>query len=174
SAPARVRVAGHGSAPLAPADRRHGRARAGARVRAGRSRRPRPCPGADARGNGGGRAARRRPAPAPGRVTGRPLPLAHFRPRTQLPLPVHEVPRPRFPVVDVHNHLGPTFGGNWTGRPPAELFDALDAAGVERIVDLDGGSGDALSRTIDHWQGTGKDRVIVFAGPSFEAWPDDP
>lgn len=34
------------------------------------------------------------------------LPLREYRPRPTLRVSVHEVPRARVPVVDVHNHLG--------------------------------------------------------------------
>ena len=44
------------------------------------------------------------------------LRLADFRPRSSLRVPAHEVRRPRFPVVDAHNHLGSAFGGEWATR----------------------------------------------------------
>ncbi|MFN8569199.1 MAG: hypothetical protein U0Z44_17140 [Kouleothrix sp.] len=52
------------------------------------------------------------------------------------------VERPRFPVIDAHNHLGPEFGGGWDARPLAELLAAMDAADVRVLVDLDGGWGE--------------------------------
>lgn len=32
------------------------------------------------------------------------LPLSAFRPRSLLRVPAHRVERPRFPVIDIHNH----------------------------------------------------------------------
>jgi len=101
------------------------------------------------------------------------LRLADFRPRSALRVPVHEVPRPRYPAIDVHNHLGEAFGGEWASRDPEELIAVLDASGVEAIVDLDGGQGDQLSREIDRWQRRGPDRVAVFAGLDYERWSSD-
>lgn len=102
------------------------------------------------------------------------LRLADFRPRSSLRVPVHEVRRPRYPVVDAHNHLGPAFGGDWAARPPAELIATLDESGVEMVVDLDGGHGDALSAEIERWQAPCPDRVAVFAGLDYDGWGTDP
>ncbi len=106
-------------------------------------------------------------------MTGDALRLADFRPRSSLRVPAHEVRRPKFPVVDAHNHLGTAFGGDWAVRPPRELIATLDEAGIETIVDLDGGQGDALSAEIERWQAAYPGRVAVFAGLDYEAWGRD-
>jgi predicted TIM-barrel fold metal-dependent hydrolase len=82
----------------------------------------------------------------------------------------HHPGRPRFPVIDIHNHLGSVFGGSWVDRTADELARVLDASGVETIVDLDGGQGDDLSREIDRWRGLDPPRVVVFSGLDYEAW----
>jgi predicted TIM-barrel fold metal-dependent hydrolase len=102
------------------------------------------------------------------------LRLAYYRPRSSLRVPAHEVRRPRFPVVDAHNHLGTAFGGDWADRPPTELIETLDESGVESVVDLDGGQGDALSAEIERWQAAYPDRVSVFAGLDYDGWTSDP
>ncbi len=99
--------------------------------------------------------------------------LADFRPRTELRLPSHEVLRPRYPVVDAHNHLGADFGGDWAARGLDALLAALDAADVETLVDLDGGGGDGLAREIERWQARAPDRLAVFAGLDYDGWADD-
>jgi len=101
------------------------------------------------------------------------LPLGDFRPRSALRVPVHEVRLPRYPVVDAHNHLGAAFGGEWAVRPPLDLLATLDEAGVETIVDLDGGQGDGLSTEIERWQAAAPDRIAVFAGLDYAAWAVD-
>ncbi len=100
--------------------------------------------------------------------------LADYRPRSVLRSPTHEVLRPRFGVVDAHNHLGSAFGGEWAGRSAAELVPLLDEAGVETLVDLDGGSGDALSREVERWQAAAPGRLVVFAGLDYAGWQNDP
>src|SRR5262245_10860582 len=100
--------------------------------------------------------------------------LEDYRPRSRLRVPVTRVERPAFPVVDSHNHLGTPFGGEWAQRTPAELVDVLDGSGVELLVDLDGGQGDALARHIDRWATLIPDRVRVFAGLAYDSWHADP
>ena len=107
-------------------------------------------------------------------MTGAELRLADYRPRSSLRVPVHAVPSPRYPVVDAHNHLGTPFGGAWSIRPPGELIATLDASGVEMLVDLDGGQGEALSAEIERWQSPFPDRVAVFAGLDYDGWAVDP
>ena len=102
------------------------------------------------------------------------LRLVDYRPRTSLRVPVHEVPLPRYPVIDAHNHLGSPFGGAWPTRQSAELISILDAAGVEMVVDLDGGQGEALSAEIARWQAPYPGRVAVFAGLEYDGWATDP
>ena len=99
--------------------------------------------------------------------------LADYRPRSSLRVPVHEVRQPRYPVIDAHNHLGPTFGGDALTRPPAELIATLEEAGVEMLVDLDGGQGAALSAEIERWQAPYPDRIAVFAGLDYDGWSTD-
>jgi predicted TIM-barrel fold metal-dependent hydrolase len=90
-----------------------------------------------------------------------------------LRVPAHDVRRPKYPVVDAHNHLGSAFGGDWPVRPPSELIATLDECGVETIVDLDGGQRDELTAEIDRWQAPCPDRVAVFAGLDYDSWADD-
>ena len=86
----------------------------------------------------------------------------------------HEVARPRFPAIDAHNHLGPTdFAADWAERPAEELGDVLDAAGVEAIVNLDGGQGDILRRELERWRAGLPGRVAVFAGLDYDSWSVD-
>src|SRR3972149_4877366 len=104
--------------------------------------RPRTSPMPPARPSPGGP-----PPPRAGRRAGGPadeLRRADFRPRSRLRVAAHGVPRPAVPAIDAHNHLGAAFGGAWASRPPDELLPILDEAGVEAIVDLDGGWGEAL------------------------------
>ena len=52
--------------------------------------------------------------------------LEDFRPRAKLVTKQTQIDRPRFPVIDAHNHLAEPFGGGWDQRPVAELLDRLD------------------------------------------------
>ena len=106
--------------------------------------------------------------------TRRDITLREYAPRSQLRTERHHVARPRFPAVDIHNHLGEDFGGDWYRRSPQELGSVLDEAGVELLVDLDGGQGDDLSREIERWRPAGSERVVVFAGLDYGHWATEP
>jgi predicted TIM-barrel fold metal-dependent hydrolase len=101
------------------------------------------------------------------------VPLTAYLPRQRLRVPEHRIERPRFPVIDAHNHLGHPFGSDWTTRSAADLEAALDEAGVEAVVDLDGGWGDRLRVEIERWQEALPGRVAVFAALDYEAWATD-
>ena len=97
--------------------------------------------------------------------------LADFHPRSQLITKSTLVDKPRFPVIDAHNHLGEPFGGGWNHRPLSELLDLLDEAGIVTYVDLDGGWGeDILNAHLDHFKVKAPDRFQVFGGVDWSQW----
>jgi predicted TIM-barrel fold metal-dependent hydrolase len=98
--------------------------------------------------------------------------LREYRPRRMLRTTEQPDPPVRFPTIDAHNHLGDAFGGGWANRDATELAAALDAAGLDGLVDLDGGWGDGLVREIERWQVPLPGRVAVFAGLDYEMWSD--
>ncbi len=100
------------------------------------------------------------------------LPLARYRPRPALVTPVTAIARPRFPVLDAHNHLAEPFGGGWDKRPVAQLLDVLDEADVRAYVDLDGGWGEAiLHRHLDYFKNAAPERFHIFGGVDWAQWP---
>ena len=99
--------------------------------------------------------------------------LRDFRPRPALVTKTTRIERPRFPVIDAHNHLAEPFGGGWDQRPAAELLDLLDAADVRVFVDLDGGWGeDLLHRHLDRFKAAAPERFAIFGGVDWSAWAD--
>ena len=97
--------------------------------------------------------------------------LHEYRPKARLFTKTTEVVRPRFRVIDAHNHLGDPFGGGWDKRPVAELLDVLDEAGVDVYVDLDGGWGEEiLYRHLDHFKAAAPERFVIFGGVDWSAW----
>jgi predicted TIM-barrel fold metal-dependent hydrolase len=99
--------------------------------------------------------------------------LSDFRPVPALVTKVTRVERPRFPVIDAHNHLGEAFGGNWVSRPLSELLDELDASGVRCLIDLDGGWGEAILQDhLERFKAKAPDRFAMYAGVDWSAWPD--
>jgi hypothetical protein len=99
--------------------------------------------------------------------------LEKFRPKPKLVTKTTPILKPRYPVIDAHNHLGDEFGGGWIHRPINELIEVLDQAGVEMYVDLDGGWGeDILASHIDLLKGKFPERFQVFGGINWERWSD--
>src|ERR1700733_3686616 len=83
----------------------------------------------------------------PGRM---PLDLNDFQPKSMLHVPVTEVPRMKFPVIDIHTHItwqkgddhGVSVGEEMTyNAPPEELIEVMDRKNVRMMVNLTGGWG---------------------------------
>jgi predicted TIM-barrel fold metal-dependent hydrolase len=97
--------------------------------------------------------------------------LKDFRPQSKLVTKTTLIDRPRFPVVDAHNHLIEPFGGGWDHKPISELLDLLDEADVTHYVDLDGGWGEEiLERHLDHFKSAAPDRFQIFGGVDWAQW----
>ena len=97
--------------------------------------------------------------------------LEKYRPKSCLVTKSTRVLKPRFPVVDAHNHLGEDFGGGWTHRPVEELIGVLDEAGIRLYVDLDGGWGeDILEMHIEKFKQAYPERFQVFGGVNWDQW----
>jgi hypothetical protein len=99
--------------------------------------------------------------------------LENFRPTSKLVTKSTFVPKPKFPVIDAHNHLGELFGGGWDKKPLPELLDLLDEANVTHYVDLDGGWGeDILNSHLDHFKRPAPERFHIFGGVDWSKWPE--
>ena len=98
--------------------------------------------------------------------------LSDYRPISNLVTKETFVERPRFPVIDAHNHLE-LFRQGWPERPISELFDMMDACGVRAIVDLDGAWGeDLVERALDRFKAKAPERFTIFGGVNFSTWPE--
>jgi predicted TIM-barrel fold metal-dependent hydrolase len=108
------------------------------------------------------------------RVEMNQLPLSQYMPKTQLVRPTTCIEKPRYAVIDAHTHLGKDFGGGWINRPVGEILDILDQAGVEVLVDMDGGWGeDILESHLDHFKEAYPERFIHFGGVDWDRFPEE-
>ncbi len=91
--------------------------------------------------------------------------LSQFEPRPRLEVKQTNIVRPRFPVIDAHNHLAEPFGGDWEKSPLSELLNVLDQADVRFFVDLDGGWGEDIlnPRAKTAWGGRTKNLEAVWS-----------
>jgi predicted TIM-barrel fold metal-dependent hydrolase len=97
--------------------------------------------------------------------------LEDFRPQAKLVTKTTLVNKPKFPVIDAHNHLADPFGGGWDKKPLNRLLDLLDEAGVVHYVDLDGGWGeDILLHHLDYFKVKAPERFQIFGGVDWSKW----
>ncbi len=97
--------------------------------------------------------------------------LKSYRPKSKLVTKSTNITKPRFSVIDVHNHLGNEFGGGWIHRPTSELVDVLDQAGITKYVDLDGGWGEEILKShLEKLKNNYPDRFQVFGGVNWDLW----
>jgi predicted TIM-barrel fold metal-dependent hydrolase len=97
--------------------------------------------------------------------------LQNYRPQSKLVTKTTLVNKPKFPVVDAHNHLGHPFGGGWDKKPLSQLLDLLDEAGVTHYVDLDGGWGEEiLYAHLKHFKDGAPERFQIFGGVDWSKW----
>lgn len=89
------------------------------------------------------------------------LKLLDWRPRSQLVVKETIVMKPKFPVVDIHNHLGNL-------ENTRKYLEEMDKAGVRMCVSLDGRSEkDFYKQHLSVSQEVSKDRFLVFFRPDF-------
>src|SRR5690606_14160194 len=102
----------------------------------------------------------------------RELKLRDWQPRPMLVVPQHELLKPMFPAIDVHNHLG---GGKdvLTAERVAHYLTEMNEAGVRTVVNLGGGWGPRLKETLAALDESHPDRFLTFALINFDGI-DDP
>lgn len=89
------------------------------------------------------------------------LKLKDWKPKSMLVTKVTKVEKPRYPVIDVHNHL--------RFVPDAEqCLEEMDAAGVQTVVNLDGGWGANLKAQLEKYDNAHPGRFLTYALINFE------
>ena len=90
------------------------------------------------------------------------LKLRDWQPRSMMVTKVTSINKPAFPVIDVHNHLG----GGASVLTPARVkqyLRAMDDAGVETVVNLDGGWDAKLKETLRALDDAHPGRFLTYA-----------
>ncbi|MEX0905719.1 MAG: amidohydrolase family protein [Balneolaceae bacterium] len=89
------------------------------------------------------------------------LKLLEWEPVSQMVVKETLITKPKFPVIDIHNHLRDL-------DSTEEYLKVMDEAGVWKVVSLDGLSeGDFFREHLNISQGVSKERFIVFFRPDF-------
>jgi predicted TIM-barrel fold metal-dependent hydrolase len=116
-------------------------------------------------------------------AAGQPQPLAlrDFEPRSMLHVAATRVPRARFPVIDVHAHLSNTsrvVGGVAVGEevslwiPADSALAIMDRCNVRTMVNLTGGHGRGLDRTLAAYDRAAPGRILTCTEPCYERFPE--
>lgn len=109
------------------------------------------------------------------------LRLKDFRPRSMLHVPKTRVERPRFQVIDVHAHLswssnvrnGISVGDEVTlFARPEDLLPVMDRKGIRTLVNLTGGIGAGLEKSIRSFDQAAPGRFLTLTEPSYEYFPE--
>ena len=89
--------------------------------------------------------------------------LKDFDPKPMLHVARHEVPRAKFPVIDIHNHVNDAGGVHGEDIAPAEVVRRMDHANVRTVVILTGMWGEKLQAVLDRMSKPYPGRFLVFA-----------
>lgn len=115
----------------------------------------------------------------------KPLPLADYEPRSMLQVQETNVPRSRFPLIDIHTHISVSSKSKhgvelaperqYLGTPN-ELLAVMDRKNIRSMVNLTGGYGAGLTETIRRYDLAFRDRFYTFTEPSYSLFlkPDYP
>ena len=92
----------------------------------------------------------------------RELKLKDWKPRSMLKTKVTHIRLPKYPVIDVHNHLG---GGKSTLTKDRvrQYLEQMDESGVRTVVNLDGGWDNKLKETVAALDDAHPNRFVTFA-----------
>lgn len=98
------------------------------------------------------------------------LPLREYRPKPTLRVPSHEVTKAFAPAIDVHNHLGKNYPGEfhaqnrgeWRVDDVAELVSLMDQLNIATIVNLDGNWGEELEANFERYDRAYPGRFVTF------------
>jgi predicted TIM-barrel fold metal-dependent hydrolase len=84
--------------------------------------------------------------------------IVDYRPKSTLVVEGHQVPRAKFPVIDIHSHTGPT------AQSIERLIKEMDTLNIRVLNNLSGDYGAALKQKVEFIRSTTyADRFTVFA-----------
>ncbi len=121
------------------------------------------------------------PPSTPQATKRQPLDLTQFEPRSMLHVSETKVERARFPVVDVHTHLGwraREANGVWLGEKmqflttPQDILRTLEAKNLKAVVNLTGGCGQGLEDTLARFDRAYPGKFFSLTEPCWERIAD--
>src|SRR5215469_1196478 len=89
--------------------------------------------------------------------------IEEYRPRSTLVTREHHIERAKFPFIDIHSHHS-----NPTPEHVDQLVKEMDTINLRVMVNLSGGTGEQLRRTVATMKGRYPDRFVVFANLNYD------
>ena len=88
--------------------------------------------------------------------------IEEYQPKSTLVTPEHKIERAKFPFIDIHSH-------HWNPTPEhvEDLIQGMDSINLRVLMNLSGGTGETLRRTVETMKGRYPDRFVVFANMSY-------
>jgi len=90
------------------------------------------------------------------------LTIEEYEPKSTLLVPEHKLDRAKFPFIDIHSH-------HWNPTPEEvdRLVKEMDTINLQVMVNLSGGTGDRLKRTVEVMKGRYPRRFVVFGNMDY-------
>lgn len=89
--------------------------------------------------------------------------IEEYQPKSTLVTPEHKIERAKFPFIDIHSHHR-----NPTPEHVEDLIKGMDSINLRVLVNLSGGTGETLRKTVDTMKGRYPQRFVVFANMSYD------
>src|SRR5215467_6953284 len=102
-------------------------------------------------------------AQAQSNANGRVPTIEEYQPKSTLVTAEHKIGRAKFPFVDIHSHHW-----NPTTEHVDELVKEMDTINLRVLVNLSGGTGESLKKTLAVMKGRYPNRFVVFANLSYD------
>src|SRR5260370_9455161 len=108
------------------------------------------------------RAAMTRQDTAPQKMQQTPT-IDAYKPKSTLVTKEHKIERAKFPFVDIHSH-------HWNPTPEEvdRLVKEMETINLRVMVNLSGGTGEELKKTVAVMKGRYPDRFVVFANMNYD------
>lgn len=94
------------------------------------------------------------------------LAVSDFQPKSMLVVPEHKVPRAKYPVLDMHTHVGGAL--RRPGLQVRQIVSWMDELNLRTLVNLTGGFGDALKRNVAGLDAAYPGRFLNCTQPAFD------
>jgi predicted TIM-barrel fold metal-dependent hydrolase len=97
---------------------------------------------------------------------GKPLDITEFQPKSKLEVPETNIERAKFPVVDVHTHIGFSRDEKSQYRAtPEQLLEVMNRRNIRTMVNLTGGRGEGVRDAVQKYDKAHPGRFITFTEP---------